>query len=79
MEGPGYDSELNNIIVDNEKRGMIPRAVEQIFQTAKLLESKGWSYEMEVTYLEIYNENIRDLLVSKVKDDVKYEIYLFTA
>ncbi len=78
MEGPGIDSELDMPIIDVEKRGMIPRAVEQIFSTAETLKDKGWNYEMEVMYLEIYNESIRDLLCqhpSKVnKDDAKYEI-----
>lgn len=74
MEGPGIDSELNNIIVDNEKRGMIPRAVEQIFETSEQLKEKGWNYEMQISYLEIYMEDIRDLFASKIKEDVKYEV-----
>jgi kinesin family protein C1 len=77
MEGPGIDSELEMAIVDPETRGMIPRAVEQIFTSADSLKDKGWTYEMEVMYLEIYNETIRDLLIpnpSKVKEEIKYEI-----
>ena len=42
--------------------GMIPRAVEQIFVTVQSLKAKGWLYEFEASYLEIYNEAIRDLL-----------------
>lgn len=56
---------------------MIPRAVEQIFETSKALEDKGWSYEMEVMYVEIYMETIRDLLARsrpKEEDEAKYEI-----
>lgn len=74
MEGPGIDSELEMAIVDPETRGMIPRAVEQIFTTAEGLKDKGWCYEMEVTYLEIYNETLRDLLCSASKQEDKYEI-----
>lgn len=42
--------------------GIIPRAVNKIFDSMKDLESRGWRYEIEVSFLEIYNESIRDLL-----------------
>jgi len=41
---------------------MIPRAVHQIFLAAASLKDKGWEYTMEASFLEIYNESIRDLL-----------------
>ncbi|PIN19618.1 Kinesin (KAR3 subfamily) [Handroanthus impetiginosus] len=43
-------------------KGMIPRSLEQVFETRQLLEAQGWKYEMQVSMLEIYNETIRDLL-----------------
>lgn len=42
--------------------GMIPRAVNQIYETAKGLEEKGWTYTMEGSFVEVYNETINDLL-----------------
>lgn len=45
-----------------DSRGMIPRSVEQVFATAKKLEEVGWVYKFEASFLEIYNETIRDLL-----------------
>ncbi|GLU23542.1 hypothetical protein SLE2022_395400 [Rubroshorea leprosula] len=45
-----------------EEKGLIPRSLEQIFQTKQALQPQGWKYEMQVSMLEIYNENIRDLL-----------------
>jgi kinesin family protein C1 len=45
-----------------ETQGVIPRSVQQIFMTAKKLEEQGWQFEMEASFLEIYNETIRDLL-----------------
>jgi len=53
---------------------MIPRAVYQIFEQTQKLKEKGWQYKMEVNYVEIYNETIRDLLGSGSDDDKKHEI-----
>ena len=39
--------------------GVIPRAVEQLFDT---LEAQNAEYSMKVTYIELYNEEITDLL-----------------
>eukprot|EP00043_Microstomoeca_roanoka_P030255 m.25527 g.25527 ORF g.25527 m.25527 type:complete len:599 (+) comp9877_c0_seq1:118-1914(+) len=49
---------------DFESRGMIPRAVEQLFQRQAELEVKGWRYTFQASMLEIYNEEPRDLLTS---------------
>ncbi|KAG1365370.1 kinesin-like protein KIN-14H [Cocos nucifera] len=45
-----------------EQKGLIPRSLEQIFQTSQSLQSQGWKYKMQASMLEIYNETIRDLL-----------------
>lgn len=45
-----------------EERGIIPRAVETVLQAAERLGAKGWAFEMQASYVEIYNEQIRDLL-----------------
>jgi len=50
----GGDSDANE--------GMIPRSVRLIFATCNELKSKGWTYKIEASFLEIYNEQIRDLL-----------------
>lgn len=55
--------------------GMIPRAVHQIYRSAKELESKGWTYIMQGNFIEVYNENINDLLGSPIDlDKKKHEI-----
>lgn len=41
---------------------MIPRSVRLIFASCEALQSKGWTYKIEASFLEIYNEQIRDLL-----------------
>ncbi|KAI3466204.1 hypothetical protein Pfo_022867 [Paulownia fortunei] len=45
-----------------DQKGLIPRSLEQVFETRQILEAQGWKYEMQVSMLEIYNETIRDLL-----------------
>lgn len=42
--------------------GMIPQALRQIYSTSKELESRGWKYTMEGSFVEVYNEELRDLL-----------------
>ncbi|KIK70932.1 hypothetical protein GYMLUDRAFT_149503 [Collybiopsis luxurians FD-317 M1] len=55
-------------------KGMIPRAVTQVFRVAGDLRSKGWEYKMEGQFLEIYNETINDLLGKYEIDKKKHEI-----
>ncbi|KAI0306050.1 kinesin-domain-containing protein [Multifurca ochricompacta] len=58
----------------SETVGMIPRAVEQVFQVTEELKSKGWEYALEGQFLEIYNETINDLLGKGEFDKKKHEI-----
>jgi len=69
MEGP--ESSLNGL---NENAGMIPRSVAQIFDHAEKLKELHWTFECKATYLEIYNERIRDLLRSEQNNEQKLEI-----
>ena len=75
MEGPPKDviSKLEPQ-QQQELSGMIPRSVDQIFETADQLKEKGWTFSIVASFLEIYNENIRDLLDSANKEGTKYEI-----
>ncbi|KAF8705222.1 TRAFAC class myosin-kinesin ATPase superfamily Kinesin family, partial [Rhizoctonia solani] len=60
-----------------ETRGMIPRAVQQMFRVTEDLKPRGWEYKMEGQFLEIYNETINDLLgtgeIDKKKHEIKHE------
>ena len=47
---------------ENAQEGVIPRAIRQVFSTAESSAQHGWKYEMKAAMLEIYNEEIRDLL-----------------
>ncbi|EGZ09220.1 hypothetical protein PHYSODRAFT_386492, partial [Phytophthora sojae] len=46
------------------QRGIIPRALELIFQRTSALTEEGWTHQVEVSALQVYNETIQDLLVS---------------
>ncbi|XP_067934527.1 carboxy-terminal kinesin 2-like [Watersipora subatra] len=65
MQGPD--------MMTRETEGMIPRSIVQIFASAGQLEDLGWKYKMVASFLEIYNESIKDLLGQPGKD-VKHEI-----
>lgn len=59
--------------------GMIPRAVHQIYQTAQGLEEKGWRYKMAGNFVEVYNENLNDLLgnpdeLDKKKHEIRHDM-----
>jgi kinesin family member C1 len=43
-------------------RGIIPRAVEQILQQANEMVVQKWKFHMTASFLEIYNEELKDLL-----------------
>uniref|UniRef100_A0A3Q0T6D2 Kinesin-like protein n=1 Tax=Amphilophus citrinellus TaxID=61819 RepID=A0A3Q0T6D2_AMPCI len=52
MEGDEFD----------ETRGVIPRAVQQVFKAAGKLGEQGWEFTFTASFVEIYNETLRDLL-----------------
>eukprot|EP00462_Mataza_sp_D1_P008752 CAMPEP_0175160268 /NCGR_PEP_ID=MMETSP0087-20121206/23917_1 /TAXON_ID=136419 /ORGANISM="Unknown Unknown, Strain D1" /LENGTH=1205 /DNA_ID=CAMNT_0016448477 /DNA_START=1724 /DNA_END=5341 /DNA_ORIENTATION=+ len=45
-----------------DHRGIIPRAIEKILDEAARLNGSGWNYTLKASFLEIYNEQVRDLL-----------------
>jgi len=71
MEGPPSPTE--------ETSGMIPRAVAQIFEEAARLQPRGWEFTLQATFVEIYLEEVRDLLGSAAggtgPSAVKHEIH----
>ncbi|KAJ0503217.1 putative plus-end-directed kinesin ATPase [Helianthus annuus] len=61
MEGEGGKTKNGEF---HEDVGVIPRAVEQLFN---ILEAQNADYSMKVTYIELYNEEITDLLAPDEK------------
>ncbi|KAG2485809.1 hypothetical protein HYH03_015519 [Edaphochlamys debaryana] len=54
--------------------GVIPRAMQQIFHTGQKLGAQGWQFNMQASMLEIYNEDIRDLLSRRKDDSKKHQV-----
>ncbi|XP_075147268.1 non-claret disjunctional [Haematobia irritans] len=48
--------------------GIIPRTVDLLFESVRNYRNIGWNYEIKVTFLEIYNEVLYDLLSNEQKD-----------
>ena len=66
MMGP--TSALDPSSPDQELRGIIPRAVRHIFGFIDTAD-KGIKFLVRCSYLEIYNENILDLLASRTTQE----------
>lgn len=56
---------------DNEvDRGVIYRSINKVFQTKEELEKIGWKFNIEASFVEIYNETIRDLLSDAKNNEI---------
>ena len=57
------------------EEGIIPRSIQQILRAVEDMGATGWVYDLEGSFLEIYNEGIRDLLVcDKEAEGKQYSI-----
>jgi hypothetical protein len=48
--------------------GLIPRALSKILSVSEAMRAAGWSWTLQASFLEIYNESIRDLLHDHKKE-----------
>lgn len=75
--GSGKTFTMEGVHGNEDLEGMIPRTVKHIFKAMEALKDKGWNYKLEASFLEIYNETIRDLLATpKEAKSLTYEIKL---
>jgi kinesin family protein C1 len=54
--------------------GMIPRATHMIYDTVTKLKEKSWEYTMDGSFVEVYNEDLNDLLTPNDGKSKKLEI-----
>ena len=56
-----------------ELRGVVPRAAAQVFASAKELGTLGWTFSFKASCVEVYNEELRDLLGGKGETKLKIQ------
>ena len=55
--------------------GIIPRSMDQILVAVAQQQEQGWSFELEASFIEIYQETVRDLLCcEKDREGKQYKI-----
>lgn len=61
--GPTGAGKTHTMLGSSQQPGVIPRAVREVFNLVKAKnEDEGWDYTIGMSYLEIYNEKVLDLL-----------------
>ncbi|XP_008312821.1 kinesin-like protein KIF22 [Cynoglossus semilaevis] len=61
--GPTGAGKTHTMLGSPEQPGVIPQAVREVFHLVKgKKEDEGWDYSIGMSYLEIYNEKVLDLL-----------------
>eukprot|EP01116_Phalansterium_solitarium_P010838 TRINITY_DN261_c0_g2_i1.p1 TRINITY_DN261_c0_g2~~TRINITY_DN261_c0_g2_i1.p1 ORF type:complete len:669 (-),score=247.21 TRINITY_DN261_c0_g2_i1:303-2309(-) len=70
--GCGKSFSMTGVLGDAKLKGIIPRSFDQVFDQVANNTDPNLSYLVRISYLEIYNEDIRDLL----SDDVDKKLEL---
>nr|XP_019965547.1 PREDICTED: kinesin-like protein KIF22 [Paralichthys olivaceus]XP_019965548.1 PREDICTED: kinesin-like protein KIF22 [Paralichthys olivaceus] len=61
--GPTGAGKTHTMLGSSDQPGVIPRAVREVFNLVKAKDDDdGWDYSIGMSYLEIYNEKVLDLL-----------------
>ncbi|KAM3841882.1 kinesin-like protein KIF14 [Vipera latastei] len=56
---------------DDDERGIIPRFCQDLFYQIAEKETKQTTYHLEISYFEVYNEKIHDLLIFRTENGEK--------
>lgn len=57
--------------MDLELQGIIPRMLNDIFETVNFTDPERFAYTIRVSYIEVYMEKLRDLINTKIKKKLK--------
>eukprot|EP00803_Ostreobium_quekettii_P009866 evm.model.scf_1058.2 EVM.evm.TU.scf_1058.2 scf_1058:6445-10818(-) len=60
---------------NSENNGVIPRVMQQVFQTSNELREQGWNFRMRASILEVYNEEYKDLLGKHLAANEKHKVH----
>ncbi|KAH9250904.1 hypothetical protein BASA81_011292 [Batrachochytrium salamandrivorans] len=63
--GSGKTWTMTGDLTSTRHRGIIPRSVDHILLHIAAMRERGWAFQVECSFVEIYNEKIRDLLNTK--------------
>uniref|UniRef100_G3NXC8 Kinesin-like protein n=1 Tax=Gasterosteus aculeatus aculeatus TaxID=481459 RepID=G3NXC8_GASAC len=67
--GPTGAGKTHTMMGSSDQPGVIPRAVREVFKLVKVkADEEGWDYSIGMSYLEIYNEKVLDLLSPSSQD-----------
>ena len=73
--GQTGSGKTHTMMGDTNAPGLIPRSLKQIFsRTQALREDQGWEFTLKASMLEIYNENYRDLLGSRLPEGKQHTV-----
>ena len=72
--GQTGSGKTHTMVGNPSDEGIIPRSVRQIFETAEKDSERGWRFTMKAAMLEIYNEELRDLLGNALPEGKKHTI-----
>ncbi|KFO84094.1 Kinesin-like KIF17, partial [Buceros rhinoceros silvestris] len=67
--GSGKSFTMQGVVDPSTQKGIIPRAFEHIFESVQCAENT--KFLVRASYLEIYNEDIRDLLGADTKQKLE--------
>ncbi|NXR82653.1 KIF17 protein, partial [Pycnonotus jocosus] len=67
--GSGKSFTMQGVVDPSSQKGIIPRAFERIFESVQCAENA--KFLLRASYLEIYNEDIRDLLGADTKQKLE--------
>lgn len=66
--GPTGAGKTHTMLGTPDQPGVIPRAVRDVLQMTRENAADGWKYSVSMSYLEIYQEKVLDLLQPSLRD-----------